>query len=123
MLTEKDWKILNQIPRYDGNPEHYVGSREYWANIFMSEKNRDTELHAAFAKLHNRLVDEVIRFCKEHDLNVDEFTLHANGILGSKQEGKWTCHTDSSMEMIDMVHDENFEMDLPDRENPFLFRA
>lgn len=95
----------------------YVGSDKYWENIFETETNRDKGLHNAFAELHDRLVNQVIAFCKEHNLEVDEFTLGANGILGSKEDGEWTPATDSYMCMYVRSEDGGI-----DREKPFLYR-
>ena len=121
-ITEEDKKILEQFPEYDKKPEHYVGSRDYWESIFRSETNRDPKLHEAFSKLHEKIVNEVIMFCKEHNLdNVDEVYIHADGLMGSMSEGEWTCFTDSSMSMIEIKHDEETGWMLPDREHPFLY--
>lgn len=120
-LTSEDKKILEQFPKYDDKPDHWVGSREYWESVFETETNRNPELHKAFGELHTKLVNEVIQFCKEHDLDVDEFHLSADGLLGSKQYGQWTCFTDSSMSMyVRKEGKDGFEY--TDRENPFLYR-
>ena len=115
-LTDKDHELLKQFPEYDDKPEHWVGSREYWQSIFEYEKNRDQKLHEAFDKLHHQIVNLVVAFVKEHDLNVDEFDVHADGLLGSKPFGEWTCATDSSMSM-DSVED-----GIIDRQHPFLYQ-
>lgn len=117
-----DEEILRRFPEYDGNPKHYVGSREYWRNVFSREKNRDPELHKAFGDLQERIVNEVIRFCRDHDLDVNEFSIRADGLRGSKPFGEWKAGTDSCMEMFNMRHDPDLDMDVIDRENPFLHR-
>ena len=100
-LTEDELKQLERFPVYDGKPEHWVGSRDYWASVLSQEKNRNPELHTAFALLHKRIVDMVVAFCKEHDLDVDEANLHINGIMGSKDYGKWGSPTDSFFDLFD----------------------
>lgn len=119
-ITEEDKKILEQFPKYDDNPKNWVGSRDYWESIFETEKNRDPKLHEAFGELHHKIVNMVVQFCKEHDLDVDEFSISADGILGSKPYGEWTCFTDSSMNMFTFAKDSN-GYEYIDRENPFLF--
>ena len=118
-LTEEDRKILEQFPKYDDKPENWVGSRDYWEFIFECEKNRNPELHKAFGELHTKIVNEVIQFCKEHDLDVDEFHVGADGLLGSKKFGEWTPSTDSYMNMYNRkVFEDGCEY--IDREYPFL---
>ena len=119
--TEEDRKILEQFPEYDDKPEHYVGSRDYWESIFHMETNRDPELHEAFSKLHEKIVNEVVMFCKEHNLkDVDEVSIYADGLMGSMEYGEWTPSTDSSMSMYRVVRDEKSGWLLPDRDRPFL---
>lgn len=121
MFTEEENKILEQFPEYHGEGE-FVGTRDYWSGVFEFETNRDTKLHEAFSELHTRLVNEVIQFCKEHDLDVDEFSLSADGLLGSKEYGEWTCFTDSHMEMRVPKEDKKTGMWYVDREGrPFLY--
>lgn len=98
-MTEEDKKILEQFPEYDKNPAHFTESRQYWATIFATETNRDPEVHKEFSELHHKLVDEVIQFCKKHNLEVDRFSISADGLLGSREFGKWCPCTDSSMSM------------------------
>lgn len=109
-------KILERFPDYDGKGQ-YVGTKDYWRGVFSLEKNRDPELHEAFSRLHEEIVDKVVAFCKEHDLDVDEFSVRADGILSSKKHGCWTFATDSSMALYSMKEDGKYV----DRENPFLY--
>ena len=121
-MNKKDKKILEQFPHYDDNkPESWVGSREYWEGVFEGETNRDPELHKAFGELHKRIVDMVIQFCKEHDLEVDEFSVGADGLLGSKPFGEWCPCTDSSMEMLTIKKGKHGYW--TDRDKPFLWEV
>jgi hypothetical protein len=120
-MEKVDEKILEQFPDYNGQPKDYVGSKDYWKAIFSWEKNRNPELHKAFSELHHKIVNEVIEFCKKYDLDVDEFSVKADGLLGSKPYGKWTSATDSSMAMYNFVHDEELNYNIIDRKNPFLY--
>lgn len=119
-MNNEDKKILEQFPPYDDSkPETYVGSREYWENVFKDETNRDPKLHEDFSKLHEHIVNEVIQFCKEHGLEVDEFSVGADGLLGSKHYGEWCPCTDSYMSMYTIKKDEDGHHYV-DREKPFL---
>lgn len=60
------------------------------------QQNQDEELQKKFYELHHKLVDEVILFCKENNLVIDEFHLGADGVQGSIEYGKWCPCTDSS---------------------------
>lgn len=111
--------LLDQFPPYKKGGK-FVGTREYWEGVFSSESNRNPELHQAFSELHKRIVNEVIKFCKENDLTVDEFSIHADGVLGSKPYGEWVCSTDSSMAMYILKEGKDGHM-YPDRDIPFLF--
>ena len=121
-ITEEDRKLLESFPKYNNKPfENYVGTRDYWENVFKTETNRDTELHEAFSMLHEEIVDKVIQFCKEHNLtDVDEFSVHADGIQGSIEFGRWCPCTDSSMRIIKATEDEHGWV-LPNRDEPFLY--
>lgn len=115
-----DEKILEQFPPHEKGKD-YIGTREYWKSIFSSETNRDTELHKAFSELHHKLVEEIIQFCKEHKLEVDEVHINTDGIRGSRDYGQWTCCTDSSMTMYGIKRDEKYGFTYTDREKPFLY--
>ena len=121
MEEKEEIKGLERFPAYDGDPAHWVGSRDYWEAVLAEEKNKDPELHKAFRELHKKIVDMVVAFCKEHDLEVDEAYVQINGILGSKDYGEWTCATDSSMGMNSIVEGEE-GMPYVDRDEPFLYQ-
>lgn len=121
-MTQEDKAILEQFPKYDNIPEHYVNSREYWDGIFKMETNRDTELHKKFSKLHEDIVQLVINFCRENNLNdISEFDVHADGLKESIEYGKWVPSTDSFMSIVKDVEDEETGWMLPDRKHPFLY--
>ena len=61
---------------------------------------QDEELNKEFSELHKKIVNEVIAFCKEHNLEIDEFHLGADGVRCSIQYGQWTPATDSSFSII-----------------------
>lgn len=95
-LTEEDKKLLEQFPEYKEGGE-FVGTREYWEGVFDSETNRDAKLHEDFSKLHENLVNQVIKFCKDHNLtDIGVFDLYIDGIEYSTKFGEWCPATDSS---------------------------
>lgn len=123
-MNKKDQQILERFPPYDGNAKNFVGSREYWEGIFEGETNRDPELHRAFGRLHEKIVNEVIAFCKEHRLEVDEFCVRADGLRGSRDHGEWGPCTDSAMSMhvIKKKRSGGRTYLAVDREKPFLYQ-
>lgn len=56
---------------------------------------KDEKVIEAFRELHINLVNKVIIFCKEHNIDIDELSLNANGLKTSIKEGYWTPATDS----------------------------
>ena len=119
-FTESDEKILEQFPHYKRG-EIFVGTREYWEGVLMSESNRNPELHTAFSELHEKLVNEIIQFCEKHNLkNVTEVHLFVNGLEESFGHGKWESNTDSSMSLFINRIDKETGWTVPDREHPFL---
>jgi len=105
-MYKVDPKDLEQFPDYDNNPRNFVGSKEYWKGVFSLESNRDPQLHKAFRELHGELVNRVIQFCKEHNLDgAYEFTIGASGLTKSIPEGQWTPYTDSYF-IIANINDE-----------------
>ena len=62
---------------------------------------QDKETMEDFSKLHRELVNKVIQFCKEHNIEVDEFSLTADGLRGSIPYGKWQAGSDSSFSLYD----------------------
>ena len=119
-MTKREEKILSAFPEYkEGGP--YVGTRQYWENVFSRETNRDPKLHEAFSALHEKIVNEVIAFCKEHNLEVDEFCVSADGIRDSRDFGEWTPGTDSTMSMYAVKKNPKGRCRIVDRSRPFLY--
>ena len=113
-LTQEEKEQLKRFPKYDGKGK-YVGTRDYWESVFQRETNRDPELHTAFSKLHDDIVNMVIRFCQEHNLtDVDCFVHCADGLAGSIEYGEWCPCTDSTIELRKTRASEKVDI-------PFLF--
>lgn len=61
------------------------------------QKCQDDTITAKFRNLHFYLVNQIIGFCKENNIQIDEFNLHADGIRESIEFGEWTSATDSCL--------------------------
>lgn len=70
------------------------------ANVIKSTQEK-------FKELHIELVNIVINFCKENNIDVDEFYLNADALHTSINFGKWHPCTDSCFELVKL--NENHE--------------
>ena len=61
---------------------------------------QDEEITNKFRNLHYDIVNKIISFCKENNIDVDEFHLNADELSESIKFGKWESCTDSSFSMI-----------------------
>lgn len=61
---------------------------------------QDEDLNYAFINLHHEIVDKIVKFCKDHNLEIDEAEITVNGISGSIQYGSWQACTDSAITMF-----------------------
>ena len=90
-------------------------------NIHYSyQQCQDVDLTEAFRELHRKIVSEVLEFCKEHKLEIDEFGLSADGLRGATMIGERSRGAvgmyDTSFSMY------KFEDDTPRGETePFLW--
>lgn len=83
---------------------------------FYGQECQDVEITKKFRELHVKIVNEVISFCKDNGITVDEFYLHADGLDESIKFGSWQPVTDSQFELVkDAEGDEDKET--------FLFSA
>lgn len=83
---------------------------------FYGQECQDVEITKKFRELHVKIVNEVISFCKDNGITVDEFYLHADGLDESIKFGSWQPATDSQFELVkDAEGDEDKET--------FLFSA
>lgn len=57
---------------------------------------QDIQTDDDFKKLHHDLVNMVIKFCRDHDLEMDDFYLSIDEMRGSIPYEKWQACTDSS---------------------------
>ena len=82
-------------------------------NKFYGQKCQDEHVTEEFRKLHTKIVNEVINFCKENKVDIDEFHLSADGLRYSINVGTWHPGTDSSFTAYR-------KMPFSDNEKPFL---
>lgn len=62
---------------------------------YFGQQCQDDEINKKFRELHKKIVDEIISFCKENNIIVDEIHLNADGVAGSIPYGEWEACTDS----------------------------
>lgn len=67
---------------------------------FYGQECQDAEITKKFRELHVKIVNEVISFCKDNSVIVDEFYLHADGLDESIKFGSWQPATDSQFELL-----------------------
>lgn len=112
--------MLEDYHDFDPNDNTtWVESKQYWKSILSEESNKDPEVHRKFCKLHEKLVNTVIEFCRENNLEtVDSIEFYADGLTGSYGYGEWTCGTDSSCSMRRITKNDKGHFRL--EEEPFL---
>jgi hypothetical protein len=82
---------------------------------FYGQVCQDPYTTKMFRELHTELVNRVIEWCNENNVQIDEFHLHADGIRESIPYASWQPCTDSGLEMY-----RREELDKEDPE-PYLF--
>lgn len=60
---------------------------------------QDPDITQDFRNLHTEIVNKVIKFCKDHGIEIDDFYINADGVRGSIPYGEWCPFTDSSFSM------------------------
>ena len=63
---------------------------------FFGQQCQDEKLNKKFRKFHEDIVNQIIGFCKDNDIIIDEFSLSDDGLEGSIEKGSWQACTDSS---------------------------
>ena len=62
---------------------------------YFGQQCQDDGINKKFRELHKKIVNEIISFCKENNIVVDEIHLNADGVAGSIPYGEWEACTDS----------------------------
>ena len=70
------------------------------------QKCQNEEIDEKFRKLHSKLVNEIVTFCKENNIQIDEFSLSADGVRESIKCGKWCPPTDSCFRLDESIYAE-----------------
>jgi hypothetical protein len=64
---------------------------------FPHQQCQDPGINERFRALHEKLVNQVIAFCVENNIIIDEFNLNADMLEYSIRYGSWQGCTDSSL--------------------------
>lgn len=67
---------------------------------YPMQECQDDLITQKFRNLHHQIVNDIIQFCKENNLEIDDFHLSADGVAGSIPYGKWEACTDSALTFI-----------------------
>ena len=62
---------------------------------YFGQQCQDDDINNKFRELHKKLVNEIISFCKENNIIIDEIHLNADGVAESIPYGEWQACTDS----------------------------
>ena len=62
---------------------------------YYGQQCQDDNINMKFRDLHKKIVNEIIAFCKENNIVVDEIHLNADGVAESIPYGEWQACTDS----------------------------
>ena len=98
-------KIMNKDIKSMAPAEYIKYLADNKISIQIPEDNRkypgqqcqDDKLNEAFRRLHAKIVNDIILFCKAWNISIDEFHLNADGVSGSIQYGGWESCTDSCL--------------------------
>ena len=75
---------------------------------------QDDKITNDFRELHDKIVNEIIKFCNEHNIIIDTFSIDADGIKYSIPFNEWTAFTDSSFVMYENdIRNKNNETNKP----------
>lgn len=57
--------------------------------------SQDPDLKKRFDGLHKDIMENVIEFCRDNGIEIDEFFIQADGMKESIRAGRWSPVTDS----------------------------
>ena len=73
---------------------------------YPMQQCQDDAINDDFRALHHDIVNTIIQFCVKHNIVIDEFNLHADGLEDSIKHGEWCASTDSSFRMDESLERE-----------------
>ncbi len=74
-------------------------------NKYIGQQCQDEQINNDFKILHKTIVNEIITFCKNHDIIIDGFNINADNLEDSILCGEWMSSTDSAF-VLDKFNDE-----------------
>lgn len=74
----------------------YEVPKEYLKDKYYGQIEQRDNINESFRNLHKEIVDRIASWCKENDLELDDFSLSADGFEESCKYGHWVSSTDSS---------------------------
>lgn len=80
---------------------------------------QDEYLNQKFCEFHQNLVNQIVDFCVEHNIEIDDVHLDIDGLRDSIRFGQWTAATDSSMTMYSFDEEHPYKQNLANVK-PFL---
>lgn len=72
---------------------------------YYGQQCQDDKINEDFRIFHKNLVNQVIQFCIQHNITIDEFSLKADCLEESIKYGSWQACTDSSFEFSKFTDD------------------
>lgn len=77
-------------------------------NNYPGQICQDEDINYEFINLHHEIVDKIVKFCKRNNIEIDEVSFSADGIMNSVPYDQWQAGTDSSFAMWKDNKDEPF---------------
>ena len=62
---------------------------------YPGQQCQEPELNFAFRNLHKNIINQIINFCQNWHIYIDEINLNADGLQDSIKAGSWQACTDS----------------------------
>lgn len=72
---------------------------------YFGQQCQDEELNKKFRQFHKDLVNQIIKFCKDNNIIIDEFKLGADMLIPSIEKGEWCSSTDSYFSFLKYSND------------------
>ena len=72
---------------------------------FYGQQCQDKNITMAFRKLHNEIVDRIIKFCNDYNIMIDEVTMKIYDIDESIPYHSWQAPTDSALTFMKFSDD------------------